>query len=381
VTDAMLMKFGLVQKCLDSLTASGCKYEVFDKVVPNPPSEQVDEGYEIYKQTGCDSIIGFGGGSPMDVAKIIGAKVCNPKPIESYQGYFRATVLGLHTMPHFMAVPTTAGTGSETTIAAIISIKSKNKKIAIADLGLVPHDAVLDPEILVKLPKHITAATGMDALTHAVESFLSGWQSTYTKKMSEEAVSQVFKSLITSYKDGSDLAARESMLDASFKAGVAFTRANVGYVHAIAHQLGGMFNTPHGDANAMLLPHVLAFYLSDELHGGSCTNMICELAVVAGLADFIPVDTTAKVKLANAFVERIQQMNLELSIPSHVNNMKAGDVAEVAKRALNEAHGMIHNPFSLNLVSWILDLGYPNPKYMTQPECEAIIRKVLSTAA
>lgn len=187
--------------------------------------------------------------------------------------------------------------------------------------------------------------------------------------------------MITSYKDGSDLAARESMLDASFKAGVAFTRANIGYVHAIAHQLGGMFHTPHGDANAMLLPHVLAFYLSDELQGGSCTDMICELAVTACLAEVFPVDASSKVKLANAFVERIRQMNHEMSIPSHVNNMKGSDVAEVAKRALNEAHGMLHNPFSLNLISWILDLGYPTPKYMTQPECEDIIRNVLSTSA
>lgn len=195
--------------------------------------------------------------------------------------------------------------------------------------------------------------------------------------MSTKAVDQIFKSLITSYEDGSDLAARESMLDASFKAGVAFTRANVGYVHAIAHQFGGMFHTPHGDANAMLLPHVLEFYLSDELQGGSCTNMFCELAVAAGLARAIPADVTATVKLASAFVERIKQMNLVMNIPSEVKSMKASDVAAVAKRALDEAHGMLHNPFSLNLLSWILDLGMPNPKCMTHAECEAIIRKVL----
>jgi len=195
----------------------------------------------------------------MDTAKVIGAKVSNPQSVESYQGFFKATWAGLRPLPPFLAVPTTAGTGSETTVAAIITLKKQNKKIAIMDLGLVPRHAVLDPQILEKLPRHITAATGMDALTHAIESFVSGMATAHTQALSLSAIEKTFKHLQASYENGSDMAARDGMLQASFEAGLAFTRANVGYVHAIAHQLGAMFHTPHGDANAMLLPHVLDF--------------------------------------------------------------------------------------------------------------------------
>lgn len=167
------------------------------------------------------------------------------------------------------------------------------------------------------------------------------------------------------------------MLTAAFKAGVAFTRANVGYVHAIAHQFGGMFHTPHGDANAMLLPHVLEFYLSDELKGGRCTDMFCELAIAGGVAQALPASISGKQQLAKEFVERIKYMNKQMQIPTEVATMRATDVKAVARRALNEAHGMLHNPIGKGFLAWSLDLGYPTPKYMTMPECEAIVRKVL----
>jgi len=299
--------------------------------------------------------------------------------VQSYQGYFNATHLWLKKLPPFIAVPTTAGTGSETTIAAVISIPQEGKKIAICDMGLVPHYAILDPELIVKLPKNITAATGMDALTHAVESFLSGWSSEYTRTLSLEAVSKIMKNMIKSFDNGSDLQAREEMLGASFKAGVAFTRANIGYVHAIAHQFGGMFHTPHGDANAMLLPHVLDFYLSDERVSGSsrpCTQMYCELAVASDLAKTVPKDVESRQQLADNLVTRIREMNAHMSIPTTIPKMKKSDVKQVARRALREAHGELYSVLA-NPVSWLTDLGYPTPKYMTQEECEKIVEKVL----
>lgn len=377
VTDENLVKFGLVKPCTDALAAAGLQYEIFDKVVPNPPSELVEQGYEIYKN-GCDSIIAIGGGSPMDTAKVIGAKVANPKNVEAYAGYFNVNMFGLRPLPPFIAVPTTAGTGSETTVAAMISITSENKKIMIADFGLVPRVAVLDPSILEKLPKTVTAATGMDALTHAIESFLSGWSTSFTRGKSLGATGKILQQMLTTYQNGGDFVARENMLNASFDAGLAFTRANVGYVHAIAHQFGGMFHTPHGDANAMLLPHVLDLYIEDEgLNGAGmhCTNLYCQLAQAGGLSDTIPSDADAKSSLARRLVAKIRQLNTDMAIPTEVKEMKAEHVREVAQRALREAHGELHG-FS-KPIAHLLDLGMPVPKYITLARCEAIIAEVL----
>jgi len=177
VTDENIVKFGLADSCLQALSTAGCEAPVFKDVVPNPPSELVDAGYDMYQKERCDSIIAFGGGSPMDVAKVIGAKVCNPKPVSRYEGFFMVNSFCRKSLPPLVAVPTTAGTGSETTVAAVITLTEERRKIAIADLGLIPQVAVLDPQVLVKLPKHVTAATGMDALTHAVNA-----KSAFTKR-------------------------------------------------------------------------------------------------------------------------------------------------------------------------------------------------------
>jgi len=378
VTDENLIKFGLVKPCTDALTAEGFTYEVFDKVVPNPPASSVEDGYALYKKGACDSIIAFGGGSPMDTAKVIGAKACNPKSVESYEGFFQINMGGLKPLPPFIAVPTTAGTGSETTVAAVISIPEKQKKIAIADLGLVPRVAVLDPTVLEKLPKPITAATGMDALTHAVESYLGGWTSAFTREKSLSATGKIFRHILATYNNGSDLAAREHMLNASYEAGLAFTRANVGYVHAIAHQLGGIFHTPHGDANAMLLPYVLDFYLEDEGEGATdlpCTQKYCELAQAGGLAETVPAEPNAKRALARKFVARIREMNNEMNLPADVPDMKVEHVQDVAKRALREAHGELHG-FG-KPVAHLLDLGYPVPRYISLSRCERIVAEIL----
>jgi len=297
--------------------------------------------------------------------------------VKAYQGFFRATLAGLRPMPPFVAVPTTAGTGSETTIAAMITIADESKKIMIADIGLVPHVAVLDPEVLAKLPPGITAGTGMDALTHAVESFLGGWSTAYTRRLSLQAVGRIFGNLEASYENGADLNAREEMLWAAYEAGLAFTRAGVGYVHAIAHQLGGMFHVPHGDANAMLLPHLLEFYLSDEAGvAAKCTQLLCELAVAGRLESCVPTDPEDQRRLAGAFVVKIRAMNAKMGIPCKVEAMRVSHVAEVASRALREAHGELHSALA-SPIAWLTDLGYPTPMYMTHLECETIVRKLL----
>eukprot|EP00928_Gymnodinium_smaydae_P005306 TRINITY_DN11812_c0_g3_i1.p1 TRINITY_DN11812_c0_g3~~TRINITY_DN11812_c0_g3_i1.p1 ORF type:complete len:556 (-),score=82.01 TRINITY_DN11812_c0_g3_i1:11-1678(-) len=383
VTDEALVRVGLVKCCTDALEAAGLHYEVFDAVVPNPPSELVDEGHERYIRAGCDAIIALGGGSPMDTAKVIGAKVANPKPdITAYEGFFNVNRLGLRPLPPLIAVPTTAGTGSEATVVAVITLVKASKKIMIVDRGLVPLVAVLDPEMIMKLPGSITAATGMDALTHAFESYLSGWSTAFTRRNSLSATSRLFRNMLPAYYDGSNLAARESMLNGSLEAGLAFTRANIGYVHAIAHQLGGLFHTSHGEANAMLLPHVLSYYIRSEEHNNErccCTELLCQLAVAAGIAsasEASPRDGAGKRAIAWRLVDRLVGMCQEMGLPTAVPQMKVSDVPVVAARALAEAHGETHTAL-LRPKARCLDLGYPVPRYMTVAECQEIVAKVL----
>lgn len=385
VTDKMLVKLGMVQPCIDSLVAAGLSFAVYDEVVPNPHTGLCEAAHAAYVSEGCDAIIAFGGGSPMDCAKVVGAMVANPKPsVRDYQGMFQVTNMGLKTMPPFVAVPTTAGTGSETTIAAIITVASERAKITIADQGLVPRVAVLDPVILAGLPKGVTAATGMDALTHAVESFLGGWTTEFTERHSLLAVEKIFAFLLRSYHAGGDMEARGAMLQASFEAGLAFTRANVGYVHAIAHQFGGLFHTPHGVANAMVLPWILDFYVADEAAAGdelTCTARFVEIARAAGLAShYAELDEAAQRALAARLVREVRAMNAEMELPQTVPEMTCADVPVVATRALKEAHGELHGGFGQSPIKHALDLGYPVPKHLTQAGCEAIVAQFLPKA-
>lgn len=311
----------------------------------------------------------------MDCAKVIGAKLANPKPIEKYEGFFRVTMLAnlLGKLPPLIAIPTTAGTGSEVTCAAVINIEEEQKKIAIVDVGLVPQEVILDPELTVKLPKPVTAATGIDALTHAIESYLSRWHTGYSKRNSLMAIERIFKHLLTCYHHGDNLEAREQTLQASMEAGLAFTRVSVGYVHAIAHQFGGMFHTPHGVANAMLLPHVLDWYLADESDGGRCIQLYFEMAQAAGLAshyqEHSPDD---KKRLGRKFVEAVRSMCAEMKIPQTVPQMKASDLNTISVRAAKEAHGELFGGFTQAPVAHAVDLGYPVPKHAGIMELESI---------
>jgi alcohol dehydrogenase class IV len=254
VTDKVLTGLGLARGMLDSLSENGIDVTVFDDVQPNPTIGNIEAGLKCYIDSGCQGIIAFGGGSPMDCAKMIGALASNPKStVLKMRGMFRVW----RKPPPIFAVPTTAGTGSEATLAAVVSNLETHEKFAIIDFKLVPQVAVLDPELMLGLPLDITAATGMDALTHAIEAYIGLHGTRFCNAKAEEAVKIIFKDLEAVCRDGSDLARRENMALASFHAGVAFTRASVGYVHAVAHNLGGLYGVPHGLANAVVLPYVL----------------------------------------------------------------------------------------------------------------------------
>jgi alcohol dehydrogenase len=350
VTDGVIAKLGLLNGIQNALHEGGTQTVVFDKITPDAPIPLIQEGIDFCRQHDCDAIVAFGGGSSMDSAKAIAIAMTNPKPLRSLAGYFK----GRSTPLPIYAVPTTAGTGSEVTVAAVISDPARQDKVVIIDPRLVPKMAALDASLMTGLPPHITAATGMDALTHAVEAFVGNWATPYTNGMALAAVGLIFENLRTCYSKGSDLAAREKMALASTYAGLAFTRANVGYVHAIAHQFGGKYHTPHGLANAIMLPHVLRY---------SAPAIIPQLAKLAVRAN-LGKESERDDRLAEKFLDAIDQLNRDLGIPLVLDKLKAADIPALAKAACFEAH-----------------TGYPVPKYMTQTQCEALIAQVLPTAA
>lgn len=347
VTGTFATELGLLKDLTDALDSGGARYVVFDEITPDTPIPLVERGIALCREHGCDAIVAFGGGSSMDAAKVIALAIANPgKPLRSLAGYFK----GLRTPLPVYAVPTTAGTGSEVTVAAVVSDPESESKLAIIDTRLVPKMAALDPTLMTGLPPHITAATGMDALTHAVEAFLSQWATAQSDRMALSAVGLIFANLRTACSDGGNLEAREKMALASTYAGLAFTRANVGYVHAIAHQFGGKYHTPHGLANAIILPHVLKF------SAPAVTGRLAKLAVRAQLGKAHESDKV----LAQRFLEAVVELTRDLGIPAHLEALREADIPALAEAACHEAH-----------------TGYPVPRYMSRAQCEAMIRKVL----
>lgn len=347
VTDKGLMSLNLLDSLFEELKNANIDYVVFDKVQPNPTIDNIEDAVELYLENNCQGIIAFGGGSPMDCAKACGARIARPdKTVPQMRGVLKVN----KKLPPLFAVPTTAGTGSETTIAAVVSNPITHEKNAINDNHLIPKVAVLDPELTVGLPKHITSTTGMDALTHAVEAYIGKSNTIATKKYAKKATKLIFDNLYTAYENGSDLDARMNMLEASFFAGVAFTRAYVGYVHAIAHNLGGHYGIPHGLANAVILPYVLDYY------GESAYKKLAQLADVAGL-ETIGMNREQKAKL---FIATIREMNEKMGIPSKFDQIKEDDIPVIVERALKEG-----NPL------------YPVPKIMDKADCEAVIRSLM----
>ena len=350
VTDGIIAKLGLLKRLTDSLDAAGVSYAVFDEITPDAPIPLIERGIDCFRDNGCDAIVAVGGGSAIDASKAIALSIANPgKSLRSLAGYFK----GLRSPVTLYAVPTTAGTGSEVTVAAVIADPERESKLVIVDTRMVPRMAALDPSLMTGLPPAVTAATGIDALTHAVEAYIGQWASEASDGLALAAVSMIFESLRTAYADGANLQAREQMSLASTYAGMAFTRANVGYVHAIAHQFGGKYHTPHGLANAIVLPQVLRFY------GASIRSRLADLAVRARLGS----DDEDHQVLAERFLEAVDRLNADLGIPTTLKALRADDIPALARAACHEAH-----------------TGYPVPRYMTVAQCEALLRRLLPPA-
>ena len=340
----------LAPKILEQLDAAGIAYVVFAEVEANPSVNTVNKIQKLYLENGCDGFIAIGGGSPMDAAKAAAARVVRPNtPVGKMAGLLRV----MKKLPPFIAVPTTAGTGSETTIAAVITDSETHHKYALMDLHLVPKYAILDPEMTRGLPPKITAATGMDALTHAVEAYVCWTYNTQESlRLAEEATVAIFKYLERAYRNGDDMEARTEMLVASFKAGFAFTRAGVGNVHAIAHTLGGLYNTPHGLANAVILPIVL------EDYGAAVYPKLARLAELTGVAT-----SGTEAEKAQAFIREIRAMNRRMDIPTGFDHIQEQDIPQMIEWALHEA-----NPV------------YPVPVVYDEKRCEKVIRRIIAEA-
>jgi len=346
ITDKGIRGLGLTKELEQKMQENGLQLSVFDDVVPNPSTHNVLCAYEMFKTNGCDAIIAFGGGSVMDCAKAMGAKAAKPKKdLIDFKGVLKVN----KKIPLLIAVPTTAGTGSETTLAAVISDKEKELKFTINDFALIPSYAMLKPELTIGLPKHITSTTGMDALTHAVEAYIGRSTTKQTRKCALNATKLIFDNILEAYENGSNLEARKNMLKAAYDAGLAFTKSYVGYIHAVAHTLGGAYNTPHGLANAVIMPYVLKIY------GDKIYKKLWEMGVYSGLFD----KSVSKKEGAKIFIAKIEELNKKMNIPNAIPEIKEEDIKELAKKAAKEA-----NPL------------YPVPMLMSADDLEKIYIQV-----
>lgn len=347
VTDKGINNLGLTKSLEKVIKKNKINCFVYDETVPNPTTDNVASALKMYKDNNCQALIAFGGGSAMDCAKAVGARIaCPKKTLKQMKGVLKVG----KKLPLLIAVPTTAGTGSETTLAAVITDSETRHKYAINDFPLIPRYALLDANLTLGLPKHITSTTGMDALTHAVEAFIGRSTTKLTRERSIQAVQLIFDNLLTAYNDGANIEARENMLKAAYFAGVAFTRSYVGYVHAIAHSLGGKYNVPHGLANAIILPKMLKFF------GKSVYKKLWKLGVAVGLFD----NTKTYEEGAKIFIEKIGEMNKLMGIGTTIDVLKQEDIEELAKTAEHEG-----NPL------------YPVPKLFTAKQLEQVYYDLL----
>ena len=347
VTDAGVRGLGLTSRLELGLKEAGIRCAVYDKVVANPTIINIEEARKLYLKSGAQAIIAFGGGSAMDCAKVTGARVVKPRqPVYKMKGLLKIQ----RKLPLLIAVPTTAGTGSETTLAAVITDAGTKHKYPINDFHLIPHYAVLDYHVTLGLPKQITATTGMDALTHAVEAYIGRSTNAFTRKMAEDATKLIYENLKTAYDDGQNQEARSNMLEAAYCAGVAFSRSYVGYVHAIAHSLGGQYGVPHGLANAVLLPYFL------EEYGTACQRKLAKLARFAGM---VPKHTS-DYRAAAYFIQWVKDMNAYMGIPTKIKEIRLVDIPIMSQHAAAEG-----NPL------------YPVPVLMDQAELAEMYERVM----
>ncbi|AXY01191.1 iron-containing alcohol dehydrogenase [Vibrio alfacsensis] len=343
VTDEGLVQIGMAKQISQTAQSQGLEVVLYSEVKPDPTYDQVESGLDVYFQSQCDAILALGGGSAMDCAKVIAARVTNRRPIKRLAGLFR---IWRAPAPLFV-IPTTSGTGSEVTIAAVVSEPDTHKKTPLMDPKLVPLMAALDANLLLGLPPKITADTGIDALTHALEAYISRNATQETKAYSVAAMKLIFEYLPRAVEKGSDVNARHKMAMASYYAGLAFTKASLGYVHAFSHNLGAKYGLPHGMANGLALLPVLRFSLP-EIE-----------PQLAALSEGLEVGESEEIPSAQAFIDRIENLYQAIGIEQVTDKVQPSDTQELVRLILKEAH-------------W----NYPVPKFMNEQECAQILAEI-----
>lgn len=347
VTDRGIIENGLEKPLLEVLKRNSIEYTLFSDVISNPTTDSIEEALKLYKSSKADSLIALGGGSAIDTAKAIGARIAMPKKsLKKMKGILKVN----KKIPTLIAIPTTAGTGSEATLAAVVVDSTTREKYAINSFPLIPKYAVLDPIYTYTLPKRLTATTGLDALTHAIEAYIGHSSYKLTRMEAKVATRLIFQNIEKAYSNGEDEKARANMLRASYLAGCAFTRSYVGYVHALAHQLGGKYNTAHGLANAVLLPYVL------EAYGSAVYKKLKKLAIAINIADELTDEREASIR----FINEIRKLEKSMDIPDKISDLKEEDIKMLSRGAAKEA-----NPL------------YPVPVIWSEKELENIYYKVL----
>ncbi|NLA40762.1 MAG: iron-containing alcohol dehydrogenase [Smithella sp.] len=327
ITDRVLMEKHLPAGLLEAFKAAGMPCAVYDGVQPNPSIENVEEAYDLYVKNGCDAVVGFGGGSPMDCAKVVAGRTVRPRrTTEQLRGYFKIMLPVPKRLPRIVAVPTTAGTGAETTSAAVITDNGKNIKYTVNDFLIHPHVIVLDPELTLGLPPFFTAITAMDALSHAVEGYIGGAHCKFSDAYSEKAVRMIFSHIDRVYKNGGDLEARGQMMLASYYAGIVLNRALTGYVHPFAHKIGSMYHLPHGRVIGAVMPLVLEFY------GRTVSRRLARLADVIGASK----PGMSLPQKAAAFIASLRGFNRAYGIGAAIPELREADFPEIAESVHRE---------------------------------------------
>ena len=346
VTDKGVVNLGLVKPVIEALEASGISHCIYADTQPNPTVQNVEDALKVYKANNCNALIAIGGGSAMDCAKAVGSRVVYPKRTVNQLG---GPLKVWRKLPALIAIPTTAGTGSETTLAAMITDPKAHRKYAIMSFPVIPRYAVLDASLSYSLPPHLTASTSVDALTHAVEAYIGRSTTKETRRLALEATKLVFENVEKAYADGHNHQARENMLHAAYKAGISFSKSYVGYIHAIAHSLGGKYGTPHGFANAVIMPYVL------EAYGKPVYKKLHRLGIAAGVATKEDAPMTGAIK----FISAVKELNARMNIPTTLSGIQEQDIDALARHAEKEA-----NPL------------YPVPVLMTKKQLKGFYYKV-----
>ena len=351
VTDEFISKAHLADSLINSLNEAKVDFVVYDKAIPNPTISNIEKAREVYVNNNCDALVAIGGGSCIDCAKAVGARIARPKKtLRQMEGILKI----VFKPPFTVAIPTTAGTGSEVTVTTVVTDDETGHKYPISDFPLIPDVCVHDGEITKGLPPHLTATTGMDALTHAIEAYIGGSTTKSSRKDALDAAKLVAENLYKAYENGNDLTARENMLKAAFLAGRAFSKSYVGYCHAVAHSLGGKYHTPHGLANAVLLPYTL------EAYGKTVYKKAKDIAIAMGCCKKnTPADEACRM-----LIETIREINEKMDIPKKLEGIKKEDIPELAAYADKEA-----NPI------------YPVPKLMDKHELEKLYYDVMEDEA